>query len=81
MGSFQTSCKTQFADPEIHMELVGFLRKIEPFFEFFTVQDEGEFWDEENLHEEKNQLMESIVHDASIKPSWKNFELIRAEEA
>ena len=63
---FQTSCKTQFADPEIHMELVGFLRKIEPFFEFFTVQDEGEFWetgDAEILRSKinfLNQMMDSV---------------------
>lgn len=39
------SCKTQFAGPDIHIEVVQFLREIAPFFTAFQVKDEGGYWD------------------------------------
>jgi hypothetical protein len=38
-------CKTQFAPPEVHIDIVSFLREIEPHFTEFTVQDEGGYWE------------------------------------
>ena len=41
----QEFIKTQFAPAEIHVKIVGFLKKIAPHFEALTVEDEGEYWD------------------------------------
>ncbi|MDB5269289.1 MAG: hypothetical protein JWP58_2329 [Hymenobacter sp.] len=41
----QEFCKTQFAEPELHMLLVGFLRSLQQYFAELTVFDEGEYWD------------------------------------
>jgi hypothetical protein len=41
----QEFCKTQFSDISVHIIIVDFLRQIEPHFETFKVDDEGEYWD------------------------------------
>jgi hypothetical protein len=38
-------CKTQFAPPEVHIDVISFLRDIEPHFTEFKVQDDGGYWD------------------------------------
>lgn len=40
----QEYCKTQFAEPEIHIQIIAFLKSIQDFFEVLTVNDEGDFW-------------------------------------
>ncbi|HUN88048.1 MAG TPA: hypothetical protein VMU28_04630 [Terriglobales bacterium] len=40
----QEFTKTQFAGAAIHIKVVEFLRKLEPYFDSFHVEDEGEFW-------------------------------------
>ena len=40
----QEYCKTQFAPPEVHIQVVELLRRIEPEFASFSVEDEGEYW-------------------------------------
>jgi len=46
---FQEYTKTQFAGPEVHVWVVGLLRRIEPLFEQLTVLDEGEYWETSDL--------------------------------
>lgn len=41
----QEYCKTQFADVEIHIKIIEFLRNIEPYFDKLTIDDEGEYWE------------------------------------
>lgn len=41
----QEFTKTQFAGAKIHIQVIEFLRKLEPCFESFHVEDEGEFWE------------------------------------
>lgn len=41
----QEYCKTQFAPPTVHIEVVELLRKIRPEFRDLRVEDEGEYWD------------------------------------
>lgn len=45
----QEYCKTQFADVSIHMKIVSLLRTIEPYFEEIIVDDEGEFWETDDV--------------------------------
>jgi len=45
----QEFCKTQFAGIATHIEVVEFLRDIEPFFDNLVVFDEGEFWDRNDI--------------------------------
>jgi hypothetical protein len=40
----QEYVKTQFAGVDTHVAIIGLLRRIQPFFECLTVEDEGEFW-------------------------------------
>ncbi len=37
--------KTQFAGPEIHIQILGFLSQISPLFDTFAVEDEAQFWE------------------------------------
>jgi hypothetical protein len=41
----QEYCKTQFAGVAAHLELLAFLKEIEPHFDNLVVIDEGEFWE------------------------------------
>ena len=45
----QEYCKTQFSDISVHILIVNFLRKIEPYFENLKVDDEGEYWDTSDI--------------------------------
>lgn len=44
----QEFCKTQFTHIEVHIAIIKFFRQIEPNFDVFIVEDEGEYWDTEN---------------------------------
>ncbi|QDU96062.1 DUF1444 family protein [Lignipirellula cremea] len=44
-GYIQQGVKTQFAGPECHIELVALLQEIAPYFERFSVSDEGGYWE------------------------------------
>jgi hypothetical protein len=37
--------KTQFAGADVHVEVVGLLRKLKPLLADLQVQDEGEYWE------------------------------------
>ncbi len=41
----QEYAKTQFAPITVHIKLVEFLRKIQPYFTELIVNDEGEYWE------------------------------------
>lgn len=41
----QDYIKTQFTGPAIHLDVVAFLKEIEPCFQELIVIDEGEFWE------------------------------------
>lgn len=45
----QEYCKTQFAGAETHIKIVEILRLIEPYFDWLEVNDEGEYWETNNL--------------------------------
>jgi hypothetical protein len=45
----QEFCKTQFAGVSTHIDIVKFLRDIEPHFDKISVFDEGEFWDTDDI--------------------------------
>jgi hypothetical protein len=66
-GRFSGWVKSQFAGPETHIEVIGFLREIQPHLGKFGVQDEGEYWETKNeetlrWHIAKiNELIQEIV--------------------
>jgi len=45
---FASSVKTQFAGPQVHFEVVRFLRQIQPILGRLGVRDEGEYWNTGN---------------------------------
>jgi hypothetical protein len=45
----QQFCKTQFAGIPTHVEIIEFLREIEPFFKDFQVNDEGDYWNTNSI--------------------------------
>lgn len=64
----QEYCKTQFADVATHMEIVGFLRDIEPYFEDLQVTDEGEFWETSDIKMLQQKFEDFfIARDNAIK--------------
>ncbi len=44
----QEYCKTQFADINIHISIIDFLKTLQPNFEDLKVVDEGEYWETGN---------------------------------
>lgn len=56
-------CKTQYAGIATHLEVLHFLREIEPYFIDFQVVDEGEFWNTGDLNvlEERFAFNEAIL--------------------
>jgi hypothetical protein len=43
-------CKTQCANMKIHILAIDLLKEIEPYFESFTVVDEGDYWPTNEIH-------------------------------
>jgi hypothetical protein len=41
----QEFIKTQFAGPDVHVEVVNLLRQLETHFAILSVDDEGEYWE------------------------------------
>lgn len=73
----QEFCKTQFAGVATHLEVLDFLREIEPYFENFNVIDEGGFWETgdlgalEDQFERMNQMLGMLgdaLSDSSTPP-------------
>lgn len=42
---FRDWVKTQFAGPDIHIQVIGFLKEIRPCLRRFCAFDEGEYWE------------------------------------
>ena len=71
----QEFVKTQFAGPEVHKRVVEFLRSIEPFFEEFYVEDEGEYWktgDLEALSRHIDNCNVMIEEEMKKSPKWRS---------
>jgi hypothetical protein len=45
----QEFVKTQFAPPEVHVKIVALLRALAPQFETLEVDDEGKYWDTDDI--------------------------------
>lgn len=41
--------KTQFAPLEVHIAVVALLKRLAPYFEYFDVEDEGDFFETEDI--------------------------------
>ena len=68
----QDFCKTQFAGVATHIEVVEFLRDIEPFFDSLTVFDEGEFWDTNDINILEQKFEDFVdAFDKAIKENPK----------
>lgn len=52
----QEYTKTQFAGGEIHLWVIGLLRRIEPLFDRLNVFDEGEYWETGDLNLLKSHI-------------------------
>ena len=74
----QEYCKTQFAGISTHIEVVQFLREIEPHFENFVIVDEGEFWEtndikvlEQKFEDFFNAFEKAIEENPKLKGPFK----------
>jgi hypothetical protein len=83
--AFQQFYKTQFAGISTHIEVVNFLREIEPHFEYLRVYDEGEFWTtnsverlEEKFHDFNVaiELISRALESGGTKPDSRNDSMI-----
>jgi hypothetical protein len=68
-GYFQHFCKTQFAGPDTHIEIVEFLRELAPFVEDFDVLDEGKYWNtgDRNELERRMDLLDQAIDSLAEK--------------
>ena len=55
-GLLENWVKTQFAGPEIHMQIVDFLAQMAPYFENLVVEDEAEYWETRNRETLENHM-------------------------
>jgi len=74
----QEYCKTQFAGISTHIEVVQFLREIEPHFENLVIVDEGEFWEtndikvlEQKFEDFFNAFEKAIEENPKLKGPFK----------
>jgi hypothetical protein len=73
-GALENWVKTQFAGPEIHIQIADFLARIAPCFETLTVQDEAAFWETRDrtvLEGHMDQITEMIGDMQRENPSAK----------
>ena len=70
----QDSCKTQFADIEVHIGIIELLKQLEPLFEWIKVVDDGEYYETGSF----DRLEEHIeaANDNFIAAKSKNPHLI-----
>ena len=55
-GSFQDTCKTQFATIEIHIRIVDFFSNLKLKLTELVIRDEGEYWELRNKERLARQL-------------------------
>jgi len=68
----QDYCKTQFAPAQIHIAIIGLLKKIQPHFSNLTVVDEGEYWETEDtrlLEQNMSYIFEQIKNIKKENPN------------
>jgi hypothetical protein len=69
---FASWVKTQFVGPDIHVQIVRFLREVKPIIGRMGASDEGEFWQtgsEETLRWHMNKVNEMIASYVAENPS------------
>lgn len=49
-------CKTQFAGPRTHIQVIEFLQEIEPFFTDFKILDDGGYYPDNDLQELERRM-------------------------
>jgi len=62
-GVIENWVKTQFAGPEVHIQIVDFLAQLAPYFVNLAVEDEAEYWETRNreiLEGHINQINEIL---------------------
>jgi hypothetical protein len=73
---FSNWVKTQFAGPDIHIEVVRFLRQIKSIIGRLGVRDEGEYWSTESLEALNwhiDQINELIAEMAAERPGTRTM--------
>jgi hypothetical protein len=71
-GLLENWVKTQFAGPEVHIQVVDFLSRIAPHFSDLNVEDEAEYWetrDRTALEGHFNRISEVLVDMQRDNPS------------
>jgi hypothetical protein len=66
--------KTQFAGPDVHIEIIGLLEKLQPDFMELTVEDEGGYWgthDRARLAASLHEMQRRIEARAAEQPGAK----------
>ena len=71
-GLLENWVKTQFAGPEIHIQILDFLAQLAPYFGNLIVEDEAEYWESRNreiLEGHMNQINEILRDMQQEKPA------------
>jgi hypothetical protein len=71
--------KTHFAGPDIHVQVVGFLRQLRPLLRRLGVRDEGEYW-ETGSEQKLREHMDSTNHVMQAMKSEKPTARIKVRE-
>ena len=69
---FEGWVKTQFAGPRTHIEVIDFLRQIQPLIGRLGVRDEAGYWttgNENTLHRHMNNINDLIAEAAANDPN------------
>lgn len=71
-GLLENWAKTQFAGPEIHIQILDFLAQLAPYFGNLIVEDEAKYWESRNreiLEGHMNQINEILRDMQQEKPA------------
>ncbi|CCB86685.1 putative uncharacterized protein [Parachlamydia acanthamoebae UV-7] len=66
---FQEYVKTQYAPSDVHVEIINLLRSLQEHTKELVVDDEGQYWDTQDLEtlnanlQETQELLEEILND------------------
>ncbi len=66
--SYYIATKTQFAETETHVWIIGLLRYLQQrYLSDLKVEDEGDYWETENLEtlQQKKQFLQSMIEQLS----------------
>jgi len=65
----QDFVKTQFAGPEVHVQIIELFKRLEPHFKTLKIEDEGEYWEtaDRKRLQQNMDTVDRMIREAKAK--------------